>query len=132
MKLEACKSRNLYRLVRNFRSYFSMLFAKEDSFQSAPLKLKKSLYAGGYAVCAQIYRFVRRVERSLGLIHDRTMSVLVQLVLVKVRRFFFHLSQFLFEITFAIGQRRLLLLECEALALDIKHPVVHVADDFHD
>lgn len=126
---------NAYRLhhsIRNVRPYFSMFFATKHGLQSAGLKLKKGFYAGSHAVCAQIYRFVRGIERYLGSVHDRTMSVLVQLVLIKVRRFFFHLSQFLFEITFAIGQRRLLLLECEALALNIKHPVVHVTDDFHD
>ncbi|OEZ50309.1 hypothetical protein JAB1_14240 [Janthinobacterium sp. MP5059B] len=131
MKLEL-NAHRLYHFVRNLRSDFTMLFTKEHGHESARSKLKKRFYAGGHAVCAQIYRFVRGVERSLGLIHDRTMSVLVQLVLIKVRRFFFHLSQFFFEITFAIGQRRLLLLECEALTLNIKHSVVHVTDDYHD
>ncbi len=131
MKLKPNLQR-LHHFVRNFGSDFAVLFTKEHGHESARSKLKKCLYAGGHAVCAQIYGFVRGVERSLGLIHDRTMSVLVQLVLIKVRRFFFHLSQFFFEITFAIGQRRLLLLEREALTLNIKHSVVHVTDDFHD
>ena len=126
------KAHRLHHPVRNVRPYFSMLFAKKHGLQSARVKLKERFYAGSHAVCAQVYRFVRGIERYLGSVHDRTMSVLVQLVLIKVRRFFFHLSQFLFEITFAIGQRRLLLLECEALALNIQHPVVHVTDDFHD
>ena len=131
MKLDP-NAHRLHHFVRNFRSDFAMFFTKENGHESARSKLKKCLYACGHAVCAQIYRFVRGVERSLGLIHDRAMSVLVQLVLIKVRRFFFHFSQFLFEITFAIGQRRLLFLERQALALNIKHPIVHVTDDFHD
>lgn len=131
MKLHS-NAHRLHHSVRNIRPYITVFFAKKYRLQIARLQLKKCLYAGGHAVCAQIYRFVRGVERSLGLIHDRTMSVLVQLVLIKVRRFFFHLSQFFFEITFAIGQRRLLLLEREALTLNIKHSVVHVTDDFHD
>jgi len=118
--------------VWNVGPYISMLFAKEHGPQSARLKLKKGFYAGSHAISAKVYRFVRGIERHLGLVHDRTMSVLMQFILIKICRFFFHFSQLLFEITFAIGQRRLLLLECKALALDVKHPVVHITDDFHD
>ena len=128
MKLEPSAYR-LHHFVRNFRSYFPMLFAKKDSLHSASLKLQKCLYACGHTVCAQVYGLVRWVERYLGLIHDRTMSVLMQFVLVKVCCFLLHFSQLLFQLTFAFGQRVLLIQERQTLILHVHHPIIHVPDD---
>lgn len=122
-----------YRLfIWNVGLDIAMFFAVKHRCKTLWLKLKKSFYAGSYAVCTQVYRLVRRIERMLGAIHDGSLSVPMQFVLVKVSRFFLHLSQFLFEVTFAIGHRRMLLLEREALALDVHQAFVHVADDLNN
>lgn len=126
------KASHIDLLVRNVRFDIAMFLAVKHGCKSFLLILKKGFYASGHAVCTQVYGLVRRIERMLGAIHDGSLGVSMQFVLVKVRRLFFQLSQFLFELTFAIGQRRLLLLEREALILDVKHPVIHVANDLDD
>lgn len=126
------KAGPLRRFIWNVGLDIAMFFAVKHRCQTLGFELKKSLYACSYAVCTKIYRLVRRIERMLGAIHEGSLRVPMQFVLIKVRRLFFHLSQLFFEVTFAIGHRRMLLLEREALALDIHQTFVHVANDLDD
>ena len=95
-----------------------------------PIRLQKRFYATGRAISANIYRGFSGLHRCLAAHGDATSNRLVKFVLVKVAHLIFKCAQPFFELTFALGQRKLLILERETLALNVNHAVVHVADDF--
>ncbi|MRW88832.1 hypothetical protein GJ699_02405 [Duganella sp. FT80W] len=95
-------------------------------------RLKVGFYSFSRAVCANVYRGLTSIQSGLLAIRQATTSGAMRFVILQVRVPPFLLAQFFFELAFAIGQRKLLLLKRQALILDVDHSVVHVADHLID
>ena len=95
-------------------------------------RLKERFYSLSYAICADIYRFLSRLQRRLRAIDETTTSRSMKFVVVKVCIPLIKLTDLFFQVAFAFGQRKLLLLERKTLALDVHEPIVHITDDLID
>ncbi|WP_065309916.1 hypothetical protein [Janthinobacterium psychrotolerans] len=81
-----------------------------------PIRLQKRFYTASRAICANVYWGFSSQHRRFAAHGNAATSSLMKFVLVKVAHLFFKCAQPFFELTFALGQRKLLILERETLA----------------
>jgi hypothetical protein len=96
------------------------------------IRLKKALYSGGYAVGTKVYRLLVRADRRLAAVGEATSKRSVELVIREIRRLTLKASDLLFQVTYFMGHQKMLLLERQALVLDVHEPIVHVAESSAD